>query len=81
MIIGAQDHENQCCNHCDDVVNAYKAKKWDYSAAHRLAEQCIREGKTKPKHLTGGEGCNISGFMEFNRVNGNFHIAMGEGKN
>lgn len=76
---GAQEREDQCCNHCEDVVNAYKAKNWDYSAAHQLAEQCIREGKTKPKPVIGGEGCNVNGYMEFKRVNGNFHIAMGEG--
>lgn len=41
--------------------------------------QCRREGRTKPKRMRKGEGCNIAGFMKFNRVNGNFHIAMGEG--
>ena len=61
------------------MVNAYKAKKLDSSAAHQLAEQCIREGKTKPKPVIVGEGCNINGYMELKRVNGNFHIAMGEG--
>jgi hypothetical protein len=45
-----------------------------------LAEQCVREGKTKPKKLEEEEeGCRIAGYMEFGRVNGNFHIAMGEG--
>mmetsp|Transcript_9715 Transcript_9715/g.14131 ORF Transcript_9715/g.14131 Transcript_9715/m.14131 type:complete len:518 (-) Transcript_9715:118-1671(-) len=76
---GAQEIPGDCCNHCDDVVRAYKQKKWDASSVLQLAEQCVREEKTKPKKLTGGEGCEIAGYMEFNRVNGNFHIAMGEG--
>ena len=76
---GAQDKEGDCCFHCDDVVAAYKKKHWDHGSVHQLAEQCVREGKTKPKKLTDGEGCEIAGFMEFGRVNGNFHIAMGEG--
>ena len=77
---GAQTEEGQCCNHCDDVIKAYNEKHWDGNAVKMLAEQCIREGKTKPKKLEeAGEGCRITGFMEFGRVNGNFHIAMGEG--
>lgn len=77
---GADETEGQCCNHCQDVIDAYKKKHWDYSSVKELAEQCVREGKTKPKKLeTEEEGCRIAGYMEFGRVNGNFHIAMGEG--
>lgn len=76
---GAQDNEEQCCNHCQDVLDAYTTKKWDYAGVKELAEQCVREGKTQPKKLDSGEGCRIAGFMEFARVNGNFHIAMGDG--
>lgn len=76
---GAQDSEEQCCNHCQDVMDAYKAKTWDYGGVKELAEQCVREGKTLPKKLDSGEGCRIAGYMEFARVNGNFHIAMGDG--
>ncbi len=71
--------EGQCCNHCDDVIQCYKDKKWDHHGVQQLAEQCIREGRNKPKPLNDGEGCQIEGYMEFGRVNGNFHIAMGEG--
>ncbi len=65
-----------CCNHCDDVLQKYQEKKWAKTQVKMVAEQCIREGKTKPTRMRKGEGCNISGFMKFNRVNGNFHIAM-----
>ena len=73
------DKDEKCCNHCDDVIEAYKKMTWDYDGIKHLAEQCVREGKTKPKKIKTGEGCQIAGFMEFGRVNGNFHIAMGEG--
>jgi len=78
---GAHTTEDQCCNTCDDVVEAYKIKKWNYESVVLMAEQCRREGKTKaePKRMSTGEGCNLSGYMTFNRVAGNFHIAMGEG--
>ncbi len=66
----------ECCNHCNDVLDRYNEKKWNTFEVKMIAEQCIREGKTKPARMKHGEGCNIAGFMKFNRVNGNFHIAM-----
>jgi hypothetical protein len=71
--------EGECCNHCDDVLEKYKKKQWSSTDVKMVAEQCLREGRTKPKRMKRGEGCNIAGYMKFNRVNGNFHIAMGEG--
>lgn len=68
-----------CCNHCDDVMQKYQDKKWSKTQVKMVAEQCVREGKSKPTRMRKGEGCNLVGFMKFNRVNGNFHIAMGEG--
>ena len=76
---GAQEKEDDCCNHCDDVLERYRKRNWGTEGVKVVAEQCIREGKTMPKLMTGGEGCELSGHMIFNRVNGNFHIAMGEG--
>jgi len=69
----------QCCNHCDDVLDLYKQKGWHVEDLKMIAEQCVREGKTKPKRVKGGEGCRMTGYMKFNRLNGNFHLAMGEG--
>ena len=70
-----------CCNHCSDVMEKYKtAKKWNVVNVNIIiAEQCVREEKNKLKRMLFGEGCNIDGYMKFNRDNGNFHIAMGEG--
>lgn len=78
---GSQEEDDQCCNSCDDLLLAYKKKEWISDIALITSEQCIREGRDhkEKKKLKIGEGCNLSGFMEVNRVSGNFHIAMGEG--
>jgi hypothetical protein len=78
---GAQEKDDQCCNTCDELVEAYKLKKWASQVALVRSEQCIREGRDhkETKRMSKGEGCNLSGFMTVNRVSGNFHIAMGEG--
>lgn len=78
---GAQEEEGQCCQTCDDVLNAYAKKKWKADALVSSAEQCIKEGRAskEPKLMKKGEGCNVNGYLNLNRVSGNFHIAMGEG--
>lgn len=85
---GAQLTDNQCCNTCDDLIDAYKKKNWSFQNMLLISEQCIREGRNiagpnnnNARHasLTLGEGCNLLGHFELNRVAGNFHIAMGEG--
>mmetsp|Transcript_8349 Transcript_8349/g.11915 ORF Transcript_8349/g.11915 Transcript_8349/m.11915 type:complete len:399 (+) Transcript_8349:29-1225(+) len=76
---GAQLDKTSCCNTCNDVKSAYKLKGWAFEQVQKIAEQCIFEGKTEPKRMSKGEGCQIAGHMSFKRVNGNFHIAMGEG--
>jgi len=78
---GAQEEEGQCCQTCEEVRDAYEKKNWNSDLLSHIAEQCIREGvhRKKPKKMKKGEGCNLSGFMNLNRVSGNFHIAMGEG--
>lgn len=80
---GAHLTEGECCNTCDEVLAAYKKKKWNEMAVQPLAEQCIREGRAKnePKKMSKGEGCNLCGHFTVNRVAGNFHMAMGEGVN
>ena len=78
---GAQETDEQCCQTCDEIIEAYNKKKWRSDALFLTAEQCIREGRDKrePKLMTKGQGCQLSGYMTLNRVAGNFHIAMGEG--
>eukprot|EP00537_Pseudo-nitzschia_pungens_P010785 CAMPEP_0172384706 /NCGR_PEP_ID=MMETSP1061-20121228/2444_1 /TAXON_ID=37318 /ORGANISM="Pseudo-nitzschia pungens, Strain cf. pungens" /LENGTH=542 /DNA_ID=CAMNT_0013113445 /DNA_START=97 /DNA_END=1725 /DNA_ORIENTATION=- len=78
---GAHETEGQCCNTCDEVIEAYKKKSWKNDLLQYTAEQCVREGRDKmePKKILKRQGCNLSGYMTVNRVAGNFHIAMGEG--
>jgi hypothetical protein len=78
---GAQATPEQCCQTCDEVIDAYKKRTWSTDLLKFTAEQCIREGRDKaePKKMTQGQGCSLVGFMTVNRVSGNFHIAMGEG--
>jgi hypothetical protein len=78
---GAQKEDGQCCQTCDELMDAYKEKRWKSDLLVYTAEQCIREGRDKkePKKMRKGQGCNLSGYMTVNRVAGNFHIAMGEG--
>lgn len=78
---GAQENPDQCCQTCDDVIQAYTKKRWKAELLKYTAEQCVREGRDKvePKKMTKGQGCNLSGYMTVSRVSGNFHIAMGEG--
>jgi endoplasmic reticulum-Golgi intermediate compartment protein 3 len=78
---GAHQNETQCCNTCDELIEAYKLKRWRTDMLLQSAEQCVREGRDKiePKRLRRGEGCNLQGHFMVNRVGGNFHIAMGEG--
>ena len=78
---GAQKTDDQCCQTCDELLAAYKEKRWKADLLTYTAEQCIREGRDhkEPKKMRKGQGCNLSGYMTVNRVAGNFHIAMGEG--
>lgn len=70
-----------CCNTCDEVIQAYKNKRWGTTHLLTTAEQCIREGRSQPqiKNVKLGEGCNIYGSVKINRVAGNFHFALGDG--
>merc|ERR1712070_363983 len=65
-----------CCNTCDAVKAAYQRKKWGIPADDEL-EQCKREEKERAFTRQDGEGCNLYGTLEVNRVSGNFHIAPG----
>eukprot|EP00980_Cylindrotheca_fusiformis_P000739 scaffold174_cov98-Cylindrotheca_fusiformis.AAC.8 len=79
---GAEEEEGQCCQTCDEVIEAYTKKRWKTNLLKFTSEQCVREGRDKseaPKRLVFNQGCNLAGYMTLNRVAGNFHIAMGEG--
>jgi len=68
----------ECCNTCERVVTLYTAKGWNANYIRTTAEQCKRENYGAKIGIEKGEGCIIAGYMEVNKVAGNFHIAFGE---
>jgi hypothetical protein len=77
---GAQEYEGQCCNTCDDVKTVYRKKGWAVSNLGTI-EQCEHAGDSAQEYkaaLERGEGCQMQGFLQVNRVAGNFHFAPGK---
>jgi endoplasmic reticulum-Golgi intermediate compartment protein 3 len=75
---GAQTNDSQCCNTCQDVIDAYRAKKWNPNTDD--FEQCKHEKKLDSEHAKKAfdEGCQVFGTLEVNRMSGSFHIAPGK---
>eukprot|EP00743_Colponemidia_sp_Colp-15_P007181 GILK01007755.1.p1 GENE.GILK01007755.1~~GILK01007755.1.p1 ORF type:complete len:396 (+),score=64.06 GILK01007755.1:57-1244(+) len=71
---GAGRQPGQCCNTCTELKRAYAALGWDSHEVEKQADQC--KGAQDAGHK--GEGCNLAGFLEVNKVAGNFHVALGE---
>jgi len=74
---GAESGERKCCNTCAEVQSAYQAKGWAFTDGEGIA-QCEREGWTNKIKEQEEEGCNMYGFLEVNKVSGNFHFAPGK---
>ncbi|KAK1264162.1 Protein disulfide-isomerase 5-3 [Acorus gramineus] len=74
---GAEASDKDCCNSCEEVREAYRKKGWGMSNPD-LIDQCKREGFLQRIKDEEGEGCNIYGFLEVNKVAGNFHFAPGK---
>ncbi|KAG5544302.1 hypothetical protein RHGRI_016898 [Rhododendron griersonianum] len=74
---GAEASDDECCNSCEEVREAYRNKGWAVSNPD-LIDQCKREGFLQRIKDEDGEGCNIYGFLEVNKVAGNFHFAPGK---
>ncbi|KAG6792485.1 hypothetical protein POTOM_001635 [Populus tomentosa] len=73
------DHwsDDHCCNSCEEVREAYRRKGWALTNMD-LIDQCKREGFVQMIKDEEGEGCNINGSLEVNRVAGNFHFVPGK---
>ncbi|KAJ2746340.1 ER-derived vesicles protein erv46 [Coemansia sp. BCRC 34301] len=69
--------EGGCCNSCDDVHQAYKRRGWAFTDPDSI-EQCVREGYVKHMQEQAGEGCRMRGYIQVNKVTGNFQILAGE---
>ncbi|KAF5942964.1 hypothetical protein HYC85_020606 [Camellia sinensis] len=74
---GAEVSDDDCCNSCDEVRELYRKKGWALSNPDSI-DQCKREGFLQRIKDEEGEGCNIYGFLEVNKVAGNFHFAPGK---
>jgi len=76
---GAEDQAGQCCNTCDEVKSVYRKKGWAVTNMEKI-EQCVVVGETQKEFqdmLARGEGCQVFGYLEVNKVAGNFHFAPG----
>ncbi|KAK7915578.1 hypothetical protein WMY93_011339 [Mugilogobius chulae] len=74
---GAETEDLKCCNTCDDVREAYRRRGWAFKNADTI-EQCKREGFSQKMQEQKNEGCQVYGFLEVNKVAGNFHFAPGK---
>eukprot|EP00245_Coleochaete_scutata_P005348 TRINITY_DN18829_c0_g1_i1.p1 TRINITY_DN18829_c0_g1~~TRINITY_DN18829_c0_g1_i1.p1 ORF type:complete len:387 (-),score=74.58 TRINITY_DN18829_c0_g1_i1:407-1567(-) len=74
---GAEEKVDECCNTCEDVREAYRRRGWAFTNPD-LIEQCKREGFVEAIKAQEGEGCQVYGFLEVNKVAGNFHFAPGK---
>ncbi|XP_075495855.1 uncharacterized protein LOC142533102 isoform X2 [Primulina tabacum] len=74
---GAEVADEDCCNNCEEVREAYRKKGWALSNPDSI-DQCKREGFLQRIKEEEGEGCNLYGFLDVNRVAGNFHFAPGK---
>eukprot|EP00271_Cylindrocystis_brebissonii_P013203 TRINITY_DN32853_c0_g1_i1.p1 TRINITY_DN32853_c0_g1~~TRINITY_DN32853_c0_g1_i1.p1 ORF type:complete len:390 (+),score=61.40 TRINITY_DN32853_c0_g1_i1:291-1460(+) len=74
---GAEEKDHECCNTCDEVREAYRRRGWAFTSPDGI-DQCSREGFLEEIKLQAGEGCNVYGFLEVNKVAGNFHFAPGK---
>ncbi|XP_049349559.1 uncharacterized protein LOC125814145 [Solanum verrucosum] len=74
---GSEGSDDHCCNTCEDVREAYRKKGWALTNPDEI-DQCKREGFLEKIKEEEGEGCNMYGFLEVNKVAGNFHFAPGK---
>ncbi|XP_050999570.1 endoplasmic reticulum-Golgi intermediate compartment protein 3 isoform X2 [Acomys russatus] len=74
---GAESEDIKCCNSCEDVREAYRRRGWAFKNPDTI-EQCRREGFSQKMQEQKNEGCRVYGFLEVNKVAGNFHFAPGK---
>jgi len=75
---GAESDELKCCNTCEDLKAVYVRKGWSLTNILKDSVQCLRDKSNPFASVKSGEGCQVSGSMNVNKVAGNFHIAHGE---
>lgn len=75
---GAEANSTHCCNTCQDVIDAYREKRWNPELSK--FEQCKKEqevDKAKESYAL-SEACQVYGKIQVNRMSGSFHLAPGK---
>ncbi|KAH8269981.1 hypothetical protein KR018_001465 [Drosophila ironensis] len=72
---GAEHNSTHCCQTCEDVLDAYRLRKWNVQVDK--IEQCKGKYKRSDEDAF-KEGCRIQGHLEVNRMAGSFHFAPGK---
>ena len=70
-------NSTRCCQTCEEVRQAYIEVGWAFTGAMTM-EQCKREGYSDVLRNIHDEGCEFKGYIDVNKVQGNFHIAPGK---
>ncbi|GFQ04438.1 endoplasmic reticulum-golgi intermediate compartment protein 3 [Phtheirospermum japonicum] len=75
---GAETADDDCCNNCEDVREAYRKKGWALTNPDEI-DQCKREGFLQKIKDEDGEGCNLYGFLDVNKMSHKINrLAFGE---
>jgi len=69
--------EGECCNDCQTLRRVYHRRGWQLPDL-RNVEQCQRDANDAEMMNFAREGCHIKGYLNVNKVAGNFHIAPGK---
>ncbi|ORX50590.1 DUF1692-domain-containing protein [Hesseltinella vesiculosa] len=68
--------EEQCCNTCADIRDAYANKGWSFLPGN--FEQCAHEKEVEAESTRSREGCRAQGNILVKQLRGNFHFSAGE---
>lgn len=69
--------EDSCCDSCEDVRNAFRAKRWDDHPKGSVFGQCVHEAyrEAPPQE---GEGCHIDAKLHVRKVAATIHVGVGK---
>ena len=76
---GSEQTPEQCCDTCEEVRESYRLKGWAFSDPESIT-QCQNEGFSEnlKAQKENKEGCSVYGYLDVNKVAGNFHFAPGK---
>lgn len=65
--------DNECCNTCDDLKEAYRIRGWPWRPRH-FFKQCSSDAFNYDYQRQVGEGCKIAGKIEVSKVMGEINF-------